>query len=237
MKYLILFFSLLATLVLNAELVFETTSVDGGVAKLGEKEFVAKFPFKNTGDSTITILSAKSSCGCTVPALAKKVYAPGESGEITATFSFDARTGHQQKTISVITDSEPKRATLRLEITIPEIMTIKPRVVFWNVGSEPLEAKQFQVVLGENVEADVRLIGGDNPEDFNVTIVRAESGVGDYTVTVEPKVEKPGRAKFKLGAFDANDKLLADSYAFAIIRVARTSGKELSGKQLAPQAP
>ncbi|WP_309397629.1 DUF1573 domain-containing protein [Cerasicoccus maritimus] len=236
MKHISIIFLLLAALTLRAELVFETTRVDGGTAKTGEKEFVAKFPFKNTGDTAITILQAKSSCGCTVPKLPKKTYAPGESGEIEAVFSFDARTGLQKKSISVMTDGEPKRLTLNLKITIPEVMTLKPRVLFWSLGQEPLEAKQFQVVLGEGIQADVKLVG-DAPADFDVTLAPAETDMADYTITVMPKSEKATRGKFKIAAYDAEGNMIADSYAFAITRIPRSSGKALSGNSPAPQAP
>lgn len=219
-----------------AALEFETTSVNGGTVGHEQKQFVAKFPFKNTGDSTIKILSANSSCGCTVPALSKDVYAPGESGEITATFDFGARTGRQQKNITVVTDGEPQRITLRLSVTIPEVLTIQPRVVFWNIGAEEIGPKEFQITLGEGVEGEVKLVG-DLPEDFDISLAPAASDAADYTVTVLPNTSQPGRAKFKVGAFDAEGNLIADSYCFAIIRVARTSGISTSGNSSAPPAP
>ncbi|MHC4499907.1 MAG: DUF1573 domain-containing protein, partial [Planctomycetota bacterium] len=43
---------------------------------------VAEFNFTNTGGSLLKIGNIKSTCSCTVPKLAKKEYAPGESGTI-----------------------------------------------------------------------------------------------------------------------------------------------------------
>ena len=40
------------------------------------------YRFRNTGDRPVTIFSTSASCGCTIPAPAKSVYAPGESGEL-----------------------------------------------------------------------------------------------------------------------------------------------------------
>ncbi|GHB92966.1 DUF1573 domain-containing protein [Cerasicoccus arenae] len=197
---------------------FETLSIDGGQANFKDKEFVAKFPFTNKSDQTVTILSAKASCGCTVPKLAKTVYAPGESGEIVATFSFGQRTGLQQKTISVVTDSKPpQRTTLRLQVTIPQVISIKPRVLFWDLKDKSeFEAKDFTVVVGEQVEGNVRL-AGDAPAGFKGSL-EPKKDSSDYTLTVQPLLKDRTRSKFKVEVVDTDGKVIGDTYAFVIIR-------------------
>ena len=72
---------------------FERTPEDGAVE--------ARYSFKNVGSTPVTIVRIDSSCGCTVAQTDKKTYLPGESGEITARFSFGNRKGVQRKVIDV----------------------------------------------------------------------------------------------------------------------------------------
>src|SRR6202007_656266 len=72
--------------------------------KPGEKAVTAKYRFTNNSTSPVTIVDVRPSCGCTTATLAKKTYAPGESGEIDATFSFAGHVGHQEKWIYVSTN-------------------------------------------------------------------------------------------------------------------------------------
>lgn len=53
---------------------------------LCDKAVEHTFKFKNTGDANLIITSATGSCHCTVPALQKSEYAPGEEGEIKVVF-------------------------------------------------------------------------------------------------------------------------------------------------------
>jgi len=109
------------------------------IAATPEQDSVeALFAFTNNSNQTVTIRSIRSSCGCTVPELQKREYLPGESGEIRALFTFGTRTGQQKKTITVITDeSEGERTDLLLEVSIPQLIQIKPFYVFWRKGDTP----------------------------------------------------------------------------------------------------
>ena len=94
-----------------------------------EREVSYEFKFRNTGDSNLEIFELKGSCGCTVPALDKKVYAPGESGQIKVIYNPNNRRGKQHTTVTVTTN-DPVRAqlTLGLESEVkPTIMT-EPQV-------------------------------------------------------------------------------------------------------------
>lgn len=45
------------------------------------------FKFKNTGDAPLVIVSATSSCGCTIPTYSDKPVAPGETGELLVKYN------------------------------------------------------------------------------------------------------------------------------------------------------
>jgi hypothetical protein len=129
----------------------------------GEKAVTAKFGFTNVGPSPITIIDVHPSCGCTTATLAKKDYAPGESGEIEAKLNFAGHVGHQEKWIYVTTNlagSEP--ALLSLGVDIPPEVTIQPEFVMWRVG-DPLEPKTMQVVIPEGIPIKLVVAQADNP--------------------------------------------------------------------------
>ena len=92
----------------NHELTFNPAPTD--------KLVVAHYKFKNTGDAEAKITAINSSCDCATLATEKKNFAPGESGEITATFTMGVRIGQQLKWITV-ESNDPKnpKTTLRMK--------------------------------------------------------------------------------------------------------------------------
>lgn len=125
-----------------------------------DKEVAARFPFKNTSDRTVSIRSMKSSCGCTAAGLSKKTFAPGESGEITAKFTFGSRKGAQRKSITVQTDDKETHI-LELRVMIAEGARISPSFLFWrqNSPNEPraVEIKTRKEIVGVR-SSDQRLV-------------------------------------------------------------------------------
>lgn len=63
------------------------------------------FKFKNTGDSPLMIVNAKSSCGCTVPEYTKEPVAPGASGELLVKFN-GAGQNQVSKTVTITTNTK-----------------------------------------------------------------------------------------------------------------------------------
>lgn len=105
---------------------FEVLDFDFGNIWDHEKATHA-FKFYNTGTERLTILDIRSTCGCTVPELDKKVYEPGESGEMLVIFNPENRVGHQEKSITVTTDSRTTpsvRLSLRSHVT--KVLHIDP---------------------------------------------------------------------------------------------------------------
>ena len=116
----------------NGDLQFENPRIIHD-ASFDETEYTATFTFTNKGDKTVTIKEVQSSCGCTTAMSSKRVYEPGESGDISATFDYGQREGKQMKSIRVETDQEETpRIVLTLEVNIPMVMEVSPTVVMWN---------------------------------------------------------------------------------------------------------
>ncbi|MCX6301808.1 MAG: DUF1573 domain-containing protein [Bacteroidia bacterium] len=73
------------------------------------------FTFENTGTSDLVILSATTTCGCTVPDYDRKPVSPGETGKLEVVFDTSGRNGIQSKVITV--RSNASNPVVMLKIT------------------------------------------------------------------------------------------------------------------------
>jgi len=89
---------------------FESVVHDFGEIGPGSKND-GEFKFTNTGDGTLTVKRIKSTCGCTVPKLAKKEYAPGESGVIKVQYKAAMSAGNVTKQLYVYNNDESNPKT------------------------------------------------------------------------------------------------------------------------------
>jgi hypothetical protein len=148
-------------------LAFEKTVHDFG--RIGDEKPVSeKFKFKNQSDKTITIKNVGTSCGCTTAPLAKKVYAPGEDGEIEVTFNPANRRGKELKTIHIDTD-DPNFARYDLQINIdvrPRVM-MEPMIVTFGNIRKGSEGKTTMVILGRGNDFDVTKV---TPRDSRIKV-------------------------------------------------------------------
>lgn len=95
-------------------IVFDEETHDFGTVIQGEKVFYS-FRFVNTGDDDLIISMAQGSCGCTVPTFPKEPIKPGKEGKINVVFNSENLMGISEKTITVISNSNPSGLT-RLKI-------------------------------------------------------------------------------------------------------------------------
>ncbi len=75
-------FLTLAVSAARADLSFPSPTVDIGEVHSGAP-LRQRFPFTNPGPGAVQITDLRASCGCVKPALEKRAYAPGDSGELT----------------------------------------------------------------------------------------------------------------------------------------------------------
>lgn len=144
--YQIIALSLLLTAHAHALISWETTQITQKADPL-DASVSATFKFTNIGDSAVTFGEIKPSCGCTTAKLDKKVYQPGESGEITGKLNIGSRQGLQSKTIRVTTDDEEQPTVLTMKTLIPEVMSIQPAFVFWKQSEVP-DIKTIDLKVG-----------------------------------------------------------------------------------------
>src|SRR5262245_14184670 len=77
----VLLVSLLTSVDGLAELRFSQPVIDAGEIKTGPA-FSRRFALSNDGSETVQILDIRTSCGCMKPRWEKRLYQPGEQGEI-----------------------------------------------------------------------------------------------------------------------------------------------------------
>ena len=162
----------------RAELKWEQTTVELRPAP-NDKQAVGHFKYQNVGKTPVHFKSVKASCGCTTAQTQKEEVAPGDKGEITATFNIGERTGTQVKTVTVETDEAPNQKTvLTLKAEIPQQLEITPNFVFWKQGDKP-DTKTINVKVGK---------------DFTVKHIKVTSATPNF----EAKVEEAGSGQFKI---------------------------------------
>lgn len=76
------------------------------------------FKFVNNGKTPLIISYAKGSCGCTVAEYPKDPIAPGESGVMKVLFDSKDKSGHQEKSVSITTNSKRGLHTLYIKADI-----------------------------------------------------------------------------------------------------------------------
>jgi Protein of unknown function (DUF1573) len=184
----------------RAELKWEETSVDLKPA-FDDKQAIAHFKYENVGKTPVYFKSVHASCGCTAAQTQKEQVAPGEKGEVTATFNIGGRTGTQVKTVTVQTDDpDPSKATtvLTLRAEITPLLEIQPALVFWQNGEEPkpkfITAKANKDaaikkldITSSNPEFTAKVDAGSAPNEFKISVQPRDTTKAVYaTLTIKP---------------------------------------------------
>ncbi len=170
---------------LGGELVWESTLMKSRAGP-EDKKLVYLFPFANEGRKPVTILSVVPARGCAVDKLAKKTYRPGESGVIRAVLALDRKKGRQSKTIAVRTDApgEESGVLLTAEAVLPDLMTIRPRLVYWRTGGESASKSCF-IRTNPDYPVGITKVKCSN-EQFDLNLKPLKTGSG-YELEVTPK--------------------------------------------------
>ena len=177
--------SLLLPMGASAALSFEVDKITHRAA-VEETAYTAVFPFTNEGREAVEISEVISGCGCTTAMPSQRVFQPGESGEISATFDYGSREGKQVKSIQVVTTPQDNTGILlTLEVTIPKTLVATPGVIMWNIAKEPsVQAKTVIIQSHLEDEVDVLEIVSTN-ERFDHELKVLEKG-RKFSLTIRP---------------------------------------------------
>jgi hypothetical protein len=108
------------------KIVFENAIHDFGYIAPGAIN-TCEFNFQNKGAGTLIISEITKTCGCTVPELAKKQYAPDEEGFIKVTYSADRGAGVRTRNLYVLSnDPNNPRVELTVKATITQKVVYEP---------------------------------------------------------------------------------------------------------------
>ncbi len=116
---------------------------------------------KNTGNGRLIIRGVKTSCGCTAAAPTKTILAPGEEAAITAGFDTRFQKGHQERSITAMTNDPD---------TPQAIMTIQG-VIKQQVAATPSDLAFDVVKHGTEVTKSVLISDLTNGPDFRIASV------------------------------------------------------------------
>lgn len=139
----------------------------------------AVLAFTNTGNSTLNILDVTTTCGCTAASLAKRSYAPGESGTIEVAFDPTGpnEPGRPQlKYVNVLTNASPTPTKLQIRANVMPFIIMEPRMMTFGELVRGIEHRKTLEVtsIDENFElVDVK------PQTTYVQTVRRPSRMGD----------------------------------------------------------
>jgi hypothetical protein len=98
---------------------FKDTVYDFGTIKEGEL-VSTEFEFTNTGKRPLIISGANASCGCTVADFPREPLPQGKSSVIKVRFNSAGKKGHQEKTMTLTTNSIRGTRTLFLKGEVKE---------------------------------------------------------------------------------------------------------------------
>jgi hypothetical protein len=144
----------------------------------------ARFAFRNTGQTPVTIKSMKTSCGCTTASLEKKQYLPGEQGEVVAVYKFPFQKGSLRKIVTVATDEAGAAPqVLDIRVMVQEPFEIKPALVVWRAGG-PVEGKGVQLLAKGGHPVRVKSVSSSNPR-LSARLETVKAGE-EYSVLVTP---------------------------------------------------
>lgn len=139
---------------------------------LGKTSLEIRLPFTNSGSAPVTVESIHTSCGCTVASLSKKVYSAGERGEITITYDATGQVGPQQRMVTVYTSDKPAEPdVLTLDINIPELFEITPRLVYWRAETAADE-KRVSIKLNPGLSNPRATLAAAVPDTITARLER-----------------------------------------------------------------
>jgi hypothetical protein len=130
----ILFVTVLATSAFlsfsQPKIQFDKTTHDFGNVPQEGGSVTGRFEFSNVGDSALTLVNVKASCGCTTPSYTKEAIPPGGRGFIDATYRPSGAAPFTKNITVTTNESENNKTTLYIKGTV----VTRPPTVFEAAG-------------------------------------------------------------------------------------------------------
>jgi hypothetical protein len=206
----------------DGKLEFIEGAIDFGKAAFGE-ELKGKFDFTNTGTGMLRVDRVRSSCGCTVPELDKKEYAPGESGTIRVTFK-PKGTGKQSKTITVVTNSrEQERIVLTVSATTIDVVRTSPKLA--QFGEVLRGGEKTLDIAVDSIDGEFKILDLDVEGAGGIEYIKAEVLPEDHEWKIPATSQMPHRRGIRL-TLDADAPMGRMLRKIKITTLAKMEGEE-----------
>lgn len=218
---LLVFISVLSTAIFgqgaNPRISFNKTFHDFNNIKEEDGKVSCQFDFTNTGNAPLIIQQVTSSCGCTIPEWTKTPVMPGSKGYVRATYDPNRRPGPFNKSISVISNTQPHINKLR----ITGIVAPKPKTIAdeYPTVMGPLRLKTnhlaFFNVLNTAKPNKVMIIYNESDHDLKVEFNQVPSHLDVRVVPDVLKAKTRGQIIVEYDAVKKNDfGFLLDRFYF-----------------------
>jgi hypothetical protein len=164
----------------EAKLSVEEPDYDFGTIYRGN-EARHSFTITNSGTATLEITNIRSSCGCTVPSIAKRKLEPGETTKLTAVFDSGRFKGSVTKNIYIYSnDSASPITKLSIHSNVHQDIEVAPASIYFAGLKE-----------GESVQREIEI---KNLSGKRVDISEIASTVSSVELQLEKMVLQPDEA-------------------------------------------
>jgi hypothetical protein len=147
-----------------------------------------EYHFTNTGDSSVRIISAKTSCGCMIVQIGNDEYAPGESGVLRV--KYNVSNPRNAKSRKIVVETDFGYVFLEARVSSNQRAFVDPDMMSWTIK----QGRQTQVAtLETQINGSISAISSSDTE-FEVDAKEVTPG-RKYQIFVTPKsATKPMRA-------------------------------------------
>jgi hypothetical protein len=199
----------------NAVIKFDSLAHNFGTIHEEKGKVITKFMFKNTGNDTLKINAAESSCSCTSTDWTKTPVPPGGTGFVSADYDPIYKHGEFEKTVAVNSNATSPTVTLTIKgLVIPRTKTFKDSFPS-NDGNLYYGYRQWNLktIPIDEVKKDSMEVYNASAKPMKIAFSNLPSNI---TMKVKPEVIAPNsRGKLYIN-FDAAKKniygLVSDNF-------------------------
>lgn len=138
----------------------------------------ATFGFTVEGDSPVRIAKVTPACGCTTIELEKRIYMPGDKGQIAVEVDLGTSIESVSRSVLVETDSDVSPNTmLAVNISMPHIVDLDPVQLSWK--GDDRDSREVRIRFSAPVEMgkisgarnqECRLVSAKNKREYVISI-------------------------------------------------------------------
>lgn len=170
--------TLSAALAAGPQIRWISTVHDFGAFDENDGRVSCRMSFVNEGDDPLVILSARATCGCTMPSYSKEEIMPGDSGHVEISFNPIGRPGRFDKKVYIETNTKPSRSTLTIKgVVIGASNTVRSK---FPVDAGALKLRTTVIPFGEIEKGRTKSMFFDAYNSSGDTVYVAWKGLPDY---------------------------------------------------------